>query len=99
MVSNDHYTLVHRTSIAMLCAAVGATFVVGCGGGEGDREAQGTPEPPPAMSPKRLTPEPRSASPAETRPAPGAPAPDAPAPPTAPASATIRAPLAASFTP
>jgi lipoprotein-anchoring transpeptidase ErfK/SrfK len=66
----------------MLCAAVGATFVVGCGGGEGGRKAQRTPEPPPAISPTRLTPKPKppSASPAETRPAPDAPE----VPPTSP---------------
>ena len=69
----------------MLCAAVGAMFVGGCAGGDGKRESQRTPEPPHAISPKRLapTPEPPSTSPAETRPAPDPPAPVAPEPPPA----------------
>jgi lipoprotein-anchoring transpeptidase ErfK/SrfK len=69
----------------MLCAAVGATFVGGCAGGDGNREAQRTPEPPHAISPKRLapTPEPPSTSPDETRPAPDPPPPVAPEPPPA----------------
>jgi lipoprotein-anchoring transpeptidase ErfK/SrfK len=86
MVSDDHNRLVHRTSIAVLCAAVGATFVVGCGSGEGDREAQRTPEAPSAISPKRLIPKPGSTSPAETRPAPDAPEPPPAPPPGSPAT-------------
>jgi lipoprotein-anchoring transpeptidase ErfK/SrfK len=103
MTDYDHNTVVHRTSIAMLCAAVGATFVMGCAGGEGDRKAQRTPDPPPAISPKRLTPKPKppSASPAETRPAPDSPAPEQPAPeppapdPPAPAAPAPAAPAPA----
>jgi L,D-transpeptidase catalytic domain len=74
----------------MLCAAVGAIFVMGCGGGEADRKAQRTSEPRPATSPKRLPPkpEPPSTSPAETRSAPDSPAPAAPEPPPAPPAAT-----------
>jgi lipoprotein-anchoring transpeptidase ErfK/SrfK len=87
MFSDDHNTLVHRTSIGMVCAILGATFVVGCGGGEGDREAQRAPEPPRAASPKRVTPKGSSAPRAETRPAPDSPTPAAPElPPASPAT-------------
>jgi lipoprotein-anchoring transpeptidase ErfK/SrfK len=74
---------VHRTYIALLCAAVGATFVMGCGGGEGKREAQQAPEPPPKTSANRPTPkpEPPSTASAETRPEPDSPAPAGPEPP------------------
>ena len=72
----------------MLCATLGATFVVGCGGGETDREAQRPAEPAPAISPTREPPKPSSTSQAETRSAPDPPAsaaPDLPpAPPPAP---------------
>jgi lipoprotein-anchoring transpeptidase ErfK/SrfK len=78
----------------MLCAAVASTFVIGCGGGEGKREAQRTPEPPPTISAKRLAPkpEPLPTSPAETRPAPDPPPPAAPEPPPAPPPAPNPAP-------
>jgi lipoprotein-anchoring transpeptidase ErfK/SrfK len=78
MFPDDHNTLVRRTSIGMLCATLGATVVVGCGGAEGDRGAQRPPEPSPAISPKRVTPKVSSTSQAETRPAPDSPAPAAP---------------------
>ena len=87
----------------MSCAAVGAIFVMGCGGGDGIAKHSGRPSRA-RDSPKRLTPKPKphSTSPAEPRPAPDSPAPAARAttrPAGDPCACRRAVPPAASFTP